>query len=374
MSSEASGRSGPRRPAFFSPAAMEAQGGTVPDPAEITEVAHETAAVLVGTGRATDDPAAHRAARRPRRRARAVHRRRAVGRPPRAQPARCAVAALRAARVGAAQPRGGQRRLRGRRSASPTSTTPWRGSPSRPARRSCASWPTRSCAGSSRATWPWRCSGRRRSAAWSPPGAPTAPHTHRRPRPRAPPPQQTRRAPSLLSTAEDLEACARLWRAGELTLSRRPHLPPRRARAHGLGNTSRATAVTVGRAPGRGSPGSQLKPLRAATRREALPARRTAFTSRSRPRCVHAAVYPAARGPRPRGARRPTPRWPARSAPARWRERRPGPDQPHTRHTPWLKDPRSSTPGRFGAGTGPLLGPLPGGAHPDIIGRAVPTG
>src|SRR3954447_8396261 len=31
---------------------------------------------------------------------------------------------------------------------------------------------------------------------------------------------------------------------------------------------------TVGHAPGRGSPGSQNKPLRAATRREALPVRR----------------------------------------------------------------------------------------------------
>jgi hypothetical protein len=37
--------------------AMEAQGGTVRDPAEITEIAHETASVLVGTGRAADDPA-----------------------------------------------------------------------------------------------------------------------------------------------------------------------------------------------------------------------------------------------------------------------------------------------------------------------------
>jgi len=36
---------------------MESQGGTVPDPAELTEAAHETAAVLVGTGRAADDPA-----------------------------------------------------------------------------------------------------------------------------------------------------------------------------------------------------------------------------------------------------------------------------------------------------------------------------
>jgi hypothetical protein len=35
---------------------MESQGGIVPDPAEVTEVAHATAAVIVGTGRATDDP------------------------------------------------------------------------------------------------------------------------------------------------------------------------------------------------------------------------------------------------------------------------------------------------------------------------------
>ncbi len=56
MSPEPSDRPNPRRPAFFSPAAMESQGGTVPDPAQVTEVAHETAAVLVGTGRASDDP------------------------------------------------------------------------------------------------------------------------------------------------------------------------------------------------------------------------------------------------------------------------------------------------------------------------------
>jgi hypothetical protein len=35
---------------------MEAQGGTAPDPAQVTEIAHQTAAVLVGTGRAVDDP------------------------------------------------------------------------------------------------------------------------------------------------------------------------------------------------------------------------------------------------------------------------------------------------------------------------------
>ncbi|GAB3442267.1 hypothetical protein GCM10027517_19100 [Phycicoccus ginsengisoli] len=57
MRNEPSGRDNPRRPAFFSPAAMESQGGTVPDPAQVTEIAHETAAVLVGTGRSADDPA-----------------------------------------------------------------------------------------------------------------------------------------------------------------------------------------------------------------------------------------------------------------------------------------------------------------------------
>lgn len=50
------GRPLPRRPAHFGPQALEAHGGTMPGPAEVTEVAHATAAVLVGTGRATHDP------------------------------------------------------------------------------------------------------------------------------------------------------------------------------------------------------------------------------------------------------------------------------------------------------------------------------
>lgn len=41
----------------FGPDALEAHGGTRPGPAEATEIAHHTAAVLVGTGRAADDPA-----------------------------------------------------------------------------------------------------------------------------------------------------------------------------------------------------------------------------------------------------------------------------------------------------------------------------
>lgn len=45
----------PRRPAFFSPAALEAHGGAY-DPSEMLQVAHETAAVLVHAGRAAADP------------------------------------------------------------------------------------------------------------------------------------------------------------------------------------------------------------------------------------------------------------------------------------------------------------------------------
>ena len=50
------GRSLPRRPVHFGPEALEAHGGTLPGPAEVTEVAHQTAAILVGTGRAAHDP------------------------------------------------------------------------------------------------------------------------------------------------------------------------------------------------------------------------------------------------------------------------------------------------------------------------------
>lgn len=46
----------PRRPAFFSEAALEAHGGAY-DPTERIHVAHETAAALVHAGRAADDPA-----------------------------------------------------------------------------------------------------------------------------------------------------------------------------------------------------------------------------------------------------------------------------------------------------------------------------
>ena len=48
-------RRGPRRPAFFSPSALEAHGGAY-DPTEQIHIAHETAAVLVHAGRAAADP------------------------------------------------------------------------------------------------------------------------------------------------------------------------------------------------------------------------------------------------------------------------------------------------------------------------------
>ncbi|GAA4411222.1 hypothetical protein GCM10023168_31830 [Fodinibacter luteus] len=55
MSSDG-GRPLPRRPLPFAPDALEAHGGHLLGPAEVTEVAHQTAAILVGTGRAAHDP------------------------------------------------------------------------------------------------------------------------------------------------------------------------------------------------------------------------------------------------------------------------------------------------------------------------------
>ncbi|MGG5260263.1 hypothetical protein [Phycicoccus avicenniae] len=55
MSSDG-GRPLPRRPVRFGPDALEAHGGTLPGPAETTEVAHQTAAILVGAGRSAHDP------------------------------------------------------------------------------------------------------------------------------------------------------------------------------------------------------------------------------------------------------------------------------------------------------------------------------
>ena len=50
-------RANPRRPAFFTPLSMDSRGGLESlDPAQVAEVAHETAAVIVRTGRAAHDP------------------------------------------------------------------------------------------------------------------------------------------------------------------------------------------------------------------------------------------------------------------------------------------------------------------------------
>jgi len=50
-------RATPRRPAFFTPLSMDSRGGLESlDPAQVAEVAHETAAVIVRTGRAAHDP------------------------------------------------------------------------------------------------------------------------------------------------------------------------------------------------------------------------------------------------------------------------------------------------------------------------------
>lgn len=56
MTESTGGHRGFRRPAFMTPEEMEEHGGTHPDPAELTEAAHETAAALVGAGRAAHDP------------------------------------------------------------------------------------------------------------------------------------------------------------------------------------------------------------------------------------------------------------------------------------------------------------------------------
>lgn len=46
----------PRRPAYVDPAQLDLGTGAL-DPAEVSGIAHETAAVLVGAGRGSDDPA-----------------------------------------------------------------------------------------------------------------------------------------------------------------------------------------------------------------------------------------------------------------------------------------------------------------------------
>lgn len=55
MTSDHGGRPVPRRPAYCAPAALDAHASAA-DPALVSEVAHETAAVIVGTGRSAHDP------------------------------------------------------------------------------------------------------------------------------------------------------------------------------------------------------------------------------------------------------------------------------------------------------------------------------
>ena len=75
-------------------------------------------------------------------------------------------------------------------------------------------------------------------------------------------------ASRLLTLADQLE------RAAHLELDRRAWADRQSAR------NCEPSACRVVPAPDRGSPGSQIKPLRAATRREALPVRRTNFFRR----------------------------------------------------------------------------------------------
>jgi len=57
MTKNSQDRRNPRRPAFFTPLSMDSRSGSPSlDPAQVTELAHETAAVIVRTGRAAHDP------------------------------------------------------------------------------------------------------------------------------------------------------------------------------------------------------------------------------------------------------------------------------------------------------------------------------
>ena len=192
---------------------MDAQGRhRVPDPAEVTEVAHQTAAILVGTGRAAHDPEVT---------ARLVTLVDDLGlstvadlwsaRPARSLPG--ALWRLYALREWVRRsPEQAQPRVRGRHPVHRRRPRRGRDRRAARARTRCSAWPTRSSRGSSRATSRWRWSGPRRSARWSPrggaelrPDARDAADPRRRQRPDP-------RAASMLATGEDLEACARLWR------------------------------------------------------------------------------------------------------------------------------------------------------------------
>ena len=135
------------------------------------------------------------------------------------------------------------------------------GRPARPRRGAPPGRPGAARA-SSGATSPTRSTARRRSPGWWPP---VGPHLGAEPAGHA-----VRRGP-LGGPAGHPGRAARARRRA------RDRGPARLS--GGSPCVARTPACTLGRAPGRGSPGSQNKPLRAATRREALPVRRTTSAS-----------------------------------------------------------------------------------------------
>ena len=128
----------PRRPAMLDPAqAEELPGGY--DPALRNEAAHTTAAALVHQGRANTDPEVVARLVSLVERGGPRRRRRPVVRQPGGQPARRALAAVRAARVGPAGPRDGRRPVPPRRRRRPGARRRRRrGRRARARRTSCA--------------------------------------------------------------------------------------------------------------------------------------------------------------------------------------------------------------------------------------------
>ena len=217
---------------------------------------------------AADRAAAPAGARRPRQRRRRGGRpaaaprrhrghrddRRGLGRIAGRLAGRVPVAALPAALVGARRPA----------CASRASTTPggrarrwprwWPGWPTRPAPTSCGRWSTRCCAASPPATSPTCCCAPRPSPGWWPPAGPALAE------------------PTARRGAADAGA-RRAARGGRSPGARPGRLRLTSVRRRRAGNAWPTSALTSS-TPGRGSPGSHNKPLRAAMRREALPVRR----------------------------------------------------------------------------------------------------
>ena len=333
----------PRRPAFFSPVSMDAQAGAASlDPAQVTEVAHETAAVIVRTGRAAREPGADRAGWSPWSTSWGSRRWPSCGPtgPRAACPARCGGSTPCAS--GSAATRSGPAPTTRPGSGSPTSPTWSPASPSRRGRPRCRQLTDAILTGVfdgdlaialERAAAFCRvvASGRAHRADDSDARASTT-RCGRRPDPARRLDADHRRGPGGLRPA---------------VAQGRPALSGRicgRQRAC-LRNSSGARGYSSG-ASGRGSPGSQIKPLRAATCREALPARRADCSLPGQPpragrsRCAVRDVRPAdaSRRRAPRSCRAwtcPQPsaatvrpdgpvRRPAQPRPASLRERRPG--------------------------------------------------